>query len=169
MRRGLWLVLEVIALLACLVASTGLTDALRHVPGPSIALALPLRETGHDDRASLLVVAGCAAAVFGLAALALGRAALHPLRGALLRTPAVLCAALALQAVSLELVRQATLGLDWNAALRSPGPYVTALGALLGIATAGLLVSSDRRMRHGPNERPVEGRSSPTPVVKIAP
>jgi len=169
MRRGLWLVLEVIALLACLVASTGLTDALRHVPGPSIALALPLRETGHDDRASLLVVAGCAGAVFGLAALALGRAALHPLRGALLRTPAVLCAALALQAVSLELVRQATLGLDWNAALRSPGPYVTALGALLGIATAGLLVSSDRRMRHGPNERPVEGRSSPTPVVKIAP
>jgi hypothetical protein len=169
MRRGLWLVLEVITLLACLVASTGLTDALRHVPGPSIALALPLRETGHDDRASLLVVAGCAGAVFGLAALALGRAALHPLRGALLRTPAVLCAALALQAVSLELVRQATLGLDWNAALRSPGPYVTALGALLGIATAGLLVSSDRRMRHGPNERPVEGRSSPTPVVKIAP
>ena len=77
----------------------------------------PLRETGHDDRASLLVVAGCSAVVFGLAALALGRATVHPLRGALLRAPVVLCGALVLQAVSLELVRQATLGLDWNAAL----------------------------------------------------
>jgi hypothetical protein len=46
---------------------------------------------------------------------------------------------------------------------------VTALGALLGIATSAVLVSSDRRMRHGPNERPVEGRSSATPAVKIAP
>jgi hypothetical protein len=169
MRRGLWLVLEAIALVACLVAATGLTDALRHVPGPSIALALPLRETGHDDRASLLVVAGCSAVVFGLEALALGRATVHPLRGALLRAPVVLCGALVLQAVSLELVRQATLGLDWNAALLSPGPYVTALGALLGIATSAVLTSSDRRMRHGPNERPVEGRSSATPAVKIAP
>jgi hypothetical protein len=169
MRRGLWLVLEAIALVACLVASIGLTDALRHVPGPSLALALPLRETGHDDRASLLVVAGCAAVVFGLAALALGRAAVHPLRGALLRALAVLCGALVLQAVSLELVRQATLGLDWNGALGSPGPYATAVGALLGIAAARLPVSSDRRMRHGPNERPVEGRSSARPVVKIAP
>ena len=157
LRRGLRLLLEAAALAVCLPASIGLTDALRGLPGPSLALALPLRETGHDDRASLLVVVGCSALVFGLAARALGGEHRHLWRGAL-----------ALQAVSLELVRQATLGLDWETALRSPAPYASAIGALLGIAAAGRVPSSDRRTRPGPKERPVEGRSSAEALVKIA-
>jgi|1186.fasta_scaffold353213_2 hypothetical protein len=168
-RRVSWLGIEAIALVACLLASVGLSDALRHLPGPGVALALPLRETGHGDRASLLVVAGCSAVVFGLAALALARSAGHPLRGALLRGPVVLACALAAQALSLELVRQASLGFDWAGALRSASPFATTLGAVLGIAAADFASSSDRGMRHRPNERPVEGRSGGTPVVKIAP
>jgi hypothetical protein len=171
LRRVLWLGLEAVALVACLVAAIGLTDALRHLPGPGVALALPLRETGHDDRASLFVIAGCSAVVFGLAALALAlaRPAGRPLHGALLRLPFVLAGALAIQALSLQLVRQASLGLDWNGALRSAGPFAMTLGAVVGIATAGLVASSDRGMHRPPNERPVEGRSGATPVVKIAP
>jgi hypothetical protein len=169
LRRGLRLALEAVALVAGVPASIGLTDALRGLPGPSLALALPLRETGHDDRASLLVVAGCSALVFGLAARALGAEHRRPALGALARAAIVLAGALALQAVSLELVRQATLGLDWGAALRSPAPYASSLGALLGIAAGRLVPSSDRRMRPGPKQRPVEGRSSTEPLVKIAP
>lgn len=168
-RRVSWLVIETIALVACLLASIGLTDALRHLPGPGVALALPLRETGHDDRASLLVVAGCSAVVFGLASLALARTAGHRLRGALVRGPVVLACALAVQALSLQLVRQASLGFDWDGALRSLGPFATTVGAVVGIATAQLASSSDRGMRLRPNERPVEGPSGSTPVVKIAP
>jgi len=168
LRRGLRLLLEAAALAVCLPASIGLTDALRGLPGPSLALALPLRETGHDDRASLLVVVGCSALVFGLAARALGGEHRDLWRGALVRAAIVLAGALALQAVSLELVRQATLGLDWETALRSPAPYASAIGALLGIAAAGRVPSSDRRTRPGPKERPVEGRSSAEALVKIA-
>ncbi len=169
LRRASRLVLEAAALAAGLVASVGLTDALRGLPGPSLALALPLGETGHDDRASLLVVVGCSALLFGLAACALGGERPQPARGALVRAAIVLAGALTLQAVSLELVRQATLGFDWQAALRSPAPYASAVGALLGIAAAGWVPSSDRRIRPGPKERPVEGRSGAQSLVKIAP
>ena len=169
LRRRLRFVLEAAALAVGLPAAIGLTDALRGLPGPSIALALPLRETGHDDRASLLVIAGCSALVFGLAARALGGERPQPVLGALVRATVVLAGGLALQAVSLELVRQATLGFDWEAALRSPAPYVTAIGALVGIAAARRAPSSDRRIRPGPKERPVEGRSSAEALVKIAP
>ena len=93
----------------------------------------------------------------------------QPVLGALVRATVVLAVRLALQAVSLELVRQATLGFDWEAALRSPAPYVSAIGALVGIAAAGRAPSSDRRIRPGPKERPVEGRSSAEALVKIAP
>ncbi len=94
LRRASRLVLEAAALAAGLVASVGLTDALRGLPGPSLALALPLRETGHDDRASLLVVVGCSALLFGLAARALGGERPQPARGALVRAAIVLAGAL---------------------------------------------------------------------------
>jgi len=152
-----------------LAASLGLIDAGRSLPGPSLALALPLRETGHDDRASYLVVAGACALVFGLIALALepGR---RPTPGAeLLHTAGVLACALVLQGISLQLIRQATLGLDWHAAISSPAPFVCALGALLGRRAAALAASSDRRRRPGPKERPVDGRSATPPLAKIAP
>ena len=108
---------------------------------------------------------GAAALVFGLTAVVVpgGRA-----RNALLaRAAGVLVVALALQAVSIELVRQASVGLDWNAALRSAPPYACALGALLGGAAAARLGSSDRRMPHGPKEHPVDGPSTTSPRVKI--
>jgi hypothetical protein len=166
-RRGLAIVARALAIPVGVAASLGLIDALRSLPGPALALALPLRETGHQDRASIAVVAGAFVVVFGLTALALGPRREHPLRTALLCATAVLACELALQAVSLELVRQASLGLDWAGALASPAPLVCALGALLGSATVGLTTSSDRRMRPGRKERPVEGGSGALPLAKI--
>ena len=166
--RGALLVLgRVIAVPLGLAASLGLIDVLRGVPGPSLALALPLRETGHDDRASVLVVVCACALVFGLLALALEPARRPSPAVALLEATGVLACALVLQAVSLQLVRQATLGLDWHAALVSPAPFACALGALAGSGAAALVASSDRWRRPGPQERPVEGRSAAPPLAKI--
>jgi hypothetical protein len=166
-RRGLLWLGEAIAIPAGLASSLGLIDALRTLPGPSLALALPLRETGHDDRASIVVVALVFALVFGLAALALGARGPHAARTAVMRTAALLAGALILQAVSLQLVRQASLGLDWRGALGSPAPFVCALGALLGIAAAEWCASSDRWRRPGPQERPVDGASGALLAGKI--
>jgi hypothetical protein len=166
-RRGLRLLAEAIAIPIGLATSLGLIDALRSLPGPGLALALPLRETGHDDRASVVVVGVVFALVFGLAALALGPARDHRLRTALARTTALLVCALALQAVSLQLVRQASLGIDWSGALGSPAPFVCALGALLGITAAVPAASSDRWRSPGPVERPVEGGSGAHAAGKI--
>jgi hypothetical protein len=166
-RRGLRLLAEAIAIPVGLASSLGLIDALRSLPGPGLALALPLRETGHDDRASGAVVAVVFALVFGLAARTLEPARDHPLRTALARSAALLVCALALQAVSLQLVRQASLGFDWSGALGSPAPFVCALGALLGIMAAGPAASSDRWRSPGPAERPVEGGSGAFPAGKI--
>ncbi|HET6172336.1 MAG TPA: hypothetical protein VFD90_07020 [Gaiellales bacterium] len=166
-RRGLRLLAEALAIPVGLVASLGLIDALRSLPGPGVALALPLRETGHADRASVVVVVLAFGLVFGLAALALEPARTHLLRTALLRTGALLACALTLQAVSLQLVLQASLGLDWRGALGSPAPFVCALGALAGIAFAVWAASSDRWRRPGPKERPVVGGSAALPAGKI--
>ncbi len=156
---------ETFAVPVGLAASLGLIDALRSLPGPALALALPLRETGHGDRASFIVVLGASALVFGLAAFVMParRSLLTPV----LRSAGVLALALVVQAVSLELVRQATLGLDAGAAVRSGGPFVCALGSLLGAVAAGRFASSDRRMPHGLKEHPVDGRSATAPRVKI--
>jgi hypothetical protein len=89
------------------------------------------------------------------------------LAAALVRSAGVLACALTLQAVSLQLVRQASLGLDWSGALASPAPYVCALGAFVGSAAAGRVGSSDRRMRPGPQQRPVDGRSDAPSLAKI--
>lgn len=168
-RRALHLLAAVLAVPVGLVAALGLIDMLRSLPGPSLALTLPLRETGHDDRAPFAVVLCACALVFGLSALALDAERRNPLRTALLRSAGVLACALVLQAVSLQLVRQASLGLDWGAALRSPAPFVCALGALLGTLAVGSAASSDRRRRPGPKERPVDGRASTSPLAKIVP
>jgi hypothetical protein len=165
-RRALRLLAEAVAVPLGVAASLGLIDLLRSLPGPSLALALPLRATGHADHASVLVVAGAAALVFGLAALALDQPSAHPVRVSLLRAAGVLGCALVLQAISLQLVGQASLGLDWNGALGSPAPFVCALGALMG-SGAVAVASSDRRRRHCPQERPVEGRPSTEPLARI--
>lgn len=168
-RRALLFLGRVATVPIGLAASLGIVDALRAVPGPSLALALPLRETGHDDRASSLVVVGACAVVFGLLALALEPARRPSRLAAGLEAIGVLVCALVVQAVSLQLVRQATLGLDWHAALRSPAPFACALGALGGSGAAALVTSSDRWRRPGPKERPVEGRSATPPLAKIGP
>jgi hypothetical protein len=156
---------EILAVPIGLAASLGLIDALRALPGPSLALALPLRETGHRDGASVIVVLGASALVFGLAASVLP--VRGPYRAALLRAGAVLVAALLLQAISLRLVRQADLGLDWSGAIRSLAPYTCALGAALGSAAAARLASSDRGSSHGRKEHPVDGPSTTELRVKI--
>ena len=87
--------------------------------------------------------------------------------GAVLRACGVLVCALALQAISLQLVRQASFGFDWHAAAGSAAPYACALGALAGTAAAVLLASSDRWTGHGRAERPVGGAPAAPPLVKI--
>jgi hypothetical protein len=167
-RRALRLLAQAVAVPLGLAASLGIIDLLRTLPGPGLALALPLRATGHADRASIVVVAGSSAVVFGLAALALDRPRPHPFRAPLLRAAALLGCALTLQAISLQLVRQASLGLDWSGALASPAPFVCALGAFMGCsAVAVAAVSSDRRRQPRPQERPVEGRPRAEPMAKI--
>jgi hypothetical protein len=164
-RRALGRLAEILAVPLGLVVALGLIDALRRVPGPRLALALPLRETGHADRAAVLVVICVPAVVFALvAALAPGRPSLP---GTLLRAAGVYACAVTLQAISLELVRQATFGFDWHAAAASPAPAVCALGALAGLAGAGLAASSDRWRRRGLEERPVGGTAAPPPLAKI--
>ena len=165
-RRALRVIGELLAIPLGTAIALGLVDTLRGLPGPALALALPLRETGHDDRASFVVVAGASALVFGLVA-GLGGGRRQTPATALLRSAGVLVCALALQAVSLQLVRQASLGFEWAAAVRSAAPYVFALGALLGTATAYVVASSDRWMRHGLTERPVDGPPGPAPLAKI--
>jgi hypothetical protein len=165
-RRTLRLIGEILAIPLGTAIALGLMDSLRGLPGPALALALPLRETGHDDRASFLVVVGASALVFGLVAGLSGGRRQTPAT-ALLRSAGVLVCALALQAVSLQLVRQASLGFEWAAAVRSGAPYLFALGAVLGTAAAYILASSDRWMRHGLQERPVDGASNAAPLAKI--
>jgi hypothetical protein len=165
-RRALTVLAEIVAVPLGLVVSLGLMDALRGIPGPQLALALPLRETGHADGASVLVVIGVPAVVFALAAaLAPGRG--PGAAGAVLRACGVLVCALALEAISLQLVRQASFGFDWHAAAGSAAPYACALGALAGTAAAALLASSDRWTGHGREERPVGGVPAAPPLVKI--
>jgi hypothetical protein len=150
------------------VAALGLTDLARGAPGPAIALALPLRETGHADRVSAVAVAGASALVFALLALLLDGRTPSP-AAAPVRAVAVLACALAVQAAALELVRQAASGFAWGAALRSAPPYVDALGALAATAVVHALRSSDRRIPNGLGERSVEGPSPTAPLVKIGP
>jgi hypothetical protein len=109
------------------------------------------------------VIAGVFALVFGLAG------ALEPPRArtALLRSAWLLVCALAVQAVSLQLIRQASFGLDWRGAAGSAAPYVCALAALIGSAAGGRAASSDRRSLTGPQEGPVEGPSQALPAGKI--
>jgi hypothetical protein len=165
-RRVLAVLVQIVAVPLGLIVALGLTDALRGLPGPRLALALPLRETGHADRASALLVACAPALVFALIALACGRRPSPA--GGLLRALGVLACALTLQAISIQLVRQASFGFDWNAAAASYPPYVDALGALGGaLLASGVAAPFDRWRRHGLEERPVGGIPAAPPLEKI--
>ena len=82
---------------------------------------MPLRETGHGDRVSILVVVAVPVVVFALAALLVDASPRHPRRTALWRAAGVLACALALQAASLQLVLQASTGFDSGWGSRLPG------------------------------------------------
>lgn len=164
--KALRAVAGILAVPLGLIVALGLMDMLRAVPGPSLALTLPLRETGHDDGVSVFVAVGVSALVFAIVSgLADGRR--QAPATALARALAVLACALTLQAVSLQLVRQATMGFAWGAAAGSAGPYVCALGALLGAVAAQTVASSDRWRRRGLAERPVDGPTKAPPLAKI--
>jgi hypothetical protein len=164
--KALRAIAGIIAVPLGVIVALGLMDMLRGVPGPALALTLPLRETGHDDGASVFVVVIVSALVFALVSgLADGRR--RAPATAIARSLGVLGCALALQAVSLQLVRQATVGFAWEAAAGSPAPYVCALGAVLGTLAAQMIASSDRWRRRGLAERPVDGPTQATPLAKI--
>ena len=150
-----------------LIVTLGLMDMLRAVPGPSLALALPLRETGHDDGVSVFVVAGVSALVFALVSGSRRRppqgagdgaralaAACSPARSRCRRSRSSSCA-------------RRRMGFAWGAAAASPSPYVCALGALIGTAAAQTVASSDRWRRRGLQERPVDGPTKAPPLAKI--
>lgn len=165
-RRAVRALAGVLAVPLGVIVALGLIDMLRTLPGPAVALTLPLRETGHADGASAIVVVGVTALVFGLiSALADGRRR-APAR-VIARSLGVLACLFALQGVSLQLVRQATLGFAWGAAAGSVSPYLCALAALLGTAVAQTAASSDRWSRRGLEERPVEGPTKAPPLAKI--
>ena len=101
------------------VVSYGWLDLLRHLPGPRLALVLPLRANGGAGGVSLLTVVLVATATFALLAQV---APPHRLRTAMLVRPA-LYAAFLLTAVALQegLVQQARPDLAWAARSASPG------------------------------------------------
>ena len=167
--RALRALARILAVPLGVAASLGLIDALRSLPGPGVALALPLRETGHDDRASVIVVVGAFAVVFGLIACALDPRPPPAARARRsCRRAAVLACALALQARL--------------APARAPGQLRPRLGAARSTRRrrsrarsarsaaspcAGALPSSDRRRRPGQEEHPVEGAPEAPPLAKI--
>jgi hypothetical protein len=113
-------------------AAYGWQTHVRTLPGPRISLALPLQEPSHHASVSLpgLVVVWLAAfAIAGVVAPArrLPRPAAAAIRG--LATFGVM---VVVQAVSLQLVREATLGFAWHAALIGAGPAIAGGCAAFG-------------------------------------
>lgn len=126
-------ILRRVLIIPITAAAYGWQNHVRTLPGPRIALALPLQEPGHHASASILGVTAVWLAAFAIAtAIAPPRRLPRP-AGALLRGVVTFALMIVVQAVSLELVRQATLGFAWHAALTSATPYIA--GACAAIAT----------------------------------
>jgi hypothetical protein len=147
------------------IAAVGLIARFRTLPGPSVGLALPLQATGHLDGASLSAIVAAAVLLFGLAALVVrippGRVAID----AAVRSILVAAWSLTLEAMSLQLTSQASLGFDWGGAVSSPTPWLFATSALL--ATAGIgAMSSNRSRRAGLTPR-VDGCAAQTRAASV--
>ena len=114
-----------------LVAAYGWQDMLLRLPGPKLPLAMPLRETG--GQADVPVIGFFA--VWVISAALVTRIApprrLDPFVSGIIRGALTFAVLLPIQALSIQLVRQAETGFDWTAALRSPGPWLSALCLLL--------------------------------------
>jgi hypothetical protein len=121
--------------LAVVAAAYGWQDRLRGLPGPQVALVLPLRDAGHQAAVPLVGLAALWLLAFAVAArLARPR---HVLPAAAVRAALAFAAVLALQAVSLQLVRQATVGFQWGTAAATAVPWIVAACAVVGTIAAG--------------------------------
>ena len=117
------------------MAAYGWQDRLRGLPGPRVPLVLPLRDAGHQ---SAVPLAGLA--LLWLLAFAAAARLARPQRVLLsagVRAALAFAAVLALQAVSLQLVRQATVGFEWRAAAATAVPWLVAACAVVGTVGAG--------------------------------
>jgi hypothetical protein len=144
-RRYLLPPLVLVAYAAGVLLAVGWLDVLRPGVGPLVPLALPLREAGHADGVGLVTVV-----VVGLSLALLGGLLVRPRRplvAAAARALAVLASALAVAALSIELVRQASLGFDWRAAFASAGPWLLAACTFAGTLGAWLAARSLSRER----------------------
>jgi hypothetical protein len=125
-----WTARRVVAVFV-FAAAYGAQDLVRSVPGPQVPLALPLRETGHAAGVPLVAFLALWLVAFALAARLAPPLRAHPALVVAVRALVALGAMLVVQAVSFELVRQATLGLDWRAAVASASPWLVAACATL--------------------------------------
>lgn len=139
-------VLSAIARRALLVligaAAYGWQDRLRGLPGPRVALVLPLREPSHHAAVPLAGLLVVWLVAFAVAAVVVPARVLPRPLTSLLRGVGTFAAVVVVQAVSLELVREATTGFAWHAALTGTTPYVAG-----GCAALATLVATPRRTR----------------------
>lgn len=157
MRHLLRVLATPLVALACL----GWLELFRTAPGPRLSLVLPLREAGHADGVSVLlllvvVLAGFAALAFVLPPTG------SPLLGAGLRALGAAAVVLVVQAASLELVRQAVIGFQWSAAVRTPLPWLFAAGAGLATVLVAQARPAPARTDRAPRSEP--GHETPTPA-----
>jgi hypothetical protein len=121
-------------------AAYGWQDRVRGLPGPRVALALPLREPSHQAAAPLVGLIAIWLAAFAIAALVVPVRVLPRSAAALLRGVVTFASIVALEGLSIQLVRQAAMGFAWHAALTTATPFVA--GACATVAT---LVVTPRR------------------------
>ena len=148
-----------------IVAGYGLLDLCRGAPGAPIALALPLRETGHADGVSWLALIAVWLLTFALASLVSPATRSRAVTLACLRAGLTLAILMVVQAVSVQLVRQATFGFDWATAASSPSVYIAAACAFVATlafarvqAPRTVPLSSDRRGKRGDANGPSDGQ-----------
>jgi hypothetical protein len=134
------------------IACVGWLELLRSAPGPRIGLVLPLREAGHADAVSAILLVVVVLAAFAALARVLPPTG-SPVVGACLRAAGAAAVIIVIQAASIELVRQAVIGFDWTAALRSPLPWLVGIGAALAtLLVAGMQAEPAPAIQPPPQE-----------------
>jgi hypothetical protein len=120
-----------LAAVLVVVAAYGWQDRLRGLPGPRVELVLPLREAGHHAASPLVGLV-----LLWLLAFAAAARLVRPrwlVLSAGVRAGLAFAAVLVLQAMSLQLVRQAAVGFQWQAAAATAVPWL--VGACAAVAT----------------------------------
>ena len=163
--RHVRMIVPVAITLPFILAGDGLLDLCRGAPGAPIALALPLRETGHADGVSWLALIAVWLLTFALASLVSPATRSRVVTLASLRAGLTLGILMVVQAISVQLVRQATFGFDWATAASSPSVYIAAACAFVATlafarvhAARTVTLSSDRRGKGGGANGPSDGQ-----------